>query len=110
MVGTEGFSLRFLRLVLAVGMCATWLVVATPAAHAVTYAGDWGDGLYSPLGVTTDADGNVYVADTNHHQIIKFGPDHSVLLNVGKEGQGPGQLYYPEDVAVHAGVLYVADT
>jgi uncharacterized protein (TIGR03663 family) len=76
------------------------------AAQAVTI--DEGRG---PTGVAVDADGNLYVADTNAHRIVVFGPDGAQLRVIGRQGPGLGEFFEPRGVAVDAdGNLYVADT
>lgn len=66
----------------------------------------WGN----PYGLDVAADGSVYIADTQHHQILRVpptGPEESI----GQYGTGNGQFRYPRDVAVAAdGRLFVADT
>ncbi len=42
--------------------------------------------------IAVDANGNVYVADTGNHRIVKFAPDGKFLLSFGKEGDTDGQL------------------
>ncbi|MBV9570445.1 MAG: hypothetical protein JO056_04305 [Alphaproteobacteria bacterium] len=53
-----------------------------------------------PWGVTVDGVGNVYVADTNRHRIVKFIANRHQALIFGKFGSGDGQLAYPMSVAV----------
>ncbi|MUG71398.1 stalk domain-containing protein [Paenibacillus validus] len=71
-----------------------------------------------PQGIATDAQGNVYVADTGNHSIRKIDPSGNVSTIagdgvLGKE-DGPGskaRFNSPLDVAVAAdGTVYVADT
>jgi DNA-binding beta-propeller fold protein YncE len=62
-----------------------------------------------------DADGSVYVADTWHHRIQKFGPDLKFVSGWGQpRGQGapgPLDLYGPRDIAIAVdGTLWVTDT
>jgi sugar lactone lactonase YvrE len=82
--------------------------------------------LSEPSGVAVDAAGDVFVADTNHHRVLKLSPAGQVLLDLGRRetgrdggegktefdlGRGPGEFNHPEGVAVDAaGRLYVADT
>jgi uncharacterized protein (TIGR03663 family) len=64
-----------------------------------------------PTGIATDAQGNLYVADTTAHQIQIFGPDGTLRRSLGGFGGGLGQLYEPRGVAVDAqGNVYIADT
>ena len=51
------------------------------------------EGIFSSVfGVTTDKDGNIYVADAAQKQILKFSDDGSLLASVGSEGVGPLQF------------------
>lgn len=72
----------------------------------------------NPQGVTVDANGIVYVADTNNHRIRRIDPDGNVatLAGDGNAGfvNGPGataRFNAPRGVAIdHLGNVYVADT
>jgi len=71
---------------------------------------DSGPQLSDPAAVTVDDDGNVYVADTNHHRLVKYAPDGRQLMAFGAEGSDPGCFSYPGDVRVtDDGLIYVAD-
>ncbi len=60
--------------------------------------------------VAFDADGNLYVADRDNGRIEVFGPDGSFLRQIGKKGQGPGELGQILDMAITAdGKVVVAD-
>lgn len=64
-----------------------------------------------PQGVAVDADGNIYVADTNNHRVQKFSARGEYLLEFGEEGESAGQFSYPNRVRVDAaGGVYVAET
>ncbi|MCD0489495.1 YDG domain-containing protein [Pedobacter sp. MC2016-14] len=70
-----------------------------------------------PLGVATDAPGNVYVADARNHLIRKISPVGVVSTLAGSRSQGSANgtgtaasFYYPYGVATDAlGNVYVAD-
>lgn len=77
---------------------------------------EWGshgaaDGRFNlPRGVTVDALGKVYVADTSNHRVQVFDSSGGFLTKWGSLGSGAGQLIFPEDVAVsESGTVYVAD-
>ena len=58
-----------------------------------------------------DANGHVYVADTDNNRIEKFTNDGAFLDTWGSSGSGHGQFNHPEGVAVDAhGHVYVVDT
>ncbi len=88
------------------------------------YAGDGGPAaqafLNGPMGLTVDAKGNLFVADTNNHVIRKIAPDGTIstIAGVGYSGYShdgeaatAAHLNTPEGVAVDAsGNLFIADT
>ena len=61
----------------------------------------------SPMGITVDPDGNVYVGV--EVKIMKFGPDGGFLTSVGKLGRGNGEFNMPDGMVVYNGELYVCD-
>jgi sugar lactone lactonase YvrE len=88
------------------------------------YSGDGGAAynakLYLPSGVAVDADGNIYIADTDNHCIRKVDINDTIttVAGTGKKGfSGDGgaatnaSLFLPGAVAVDgAGNLFIADT
>jgi len=70
-----------------------------------------GDGQFDfPVGVATDAAGDVYVADPDDHRIQKFDSDGTFITKWGSLGTGDGQFNRPYGVATDAaGDVYVAD-
>ena len=93
--------------------------VATLAGGAYGFADGTGTGAQfaQPYTVAVDADGNVYVADTDNHKIRKITPEGAVTTLAGStqgDADGTGaeaQFNYPYGVAVDAdGNVYVADT
>jgi sugar lactone lactonase YvrE len=74
--------------------------------------------FFNPRGIAVDADGTLYVADTNNHQIRRVGADGVVttLAGSGQAGgsdgpSGDARFNHPEGVTVDAGgVIFVADT
>ena len=82
---------------------------------------NFGAGIFvTPHGIHADDDGNIWVTDfagntegTRGHQVHKFSPDGELLMSLGTAGQpgdGPGQLYQPNDVIVAPdGSIFVAD-
>jgi IPT/TIG domain/NHL repeat len=99
-------------------------VVTTLAGNPNGYAGTQ-DGygssarFNSPVGLTTDAAGNVYVADFNNHRIRKVAPDGFVTTLAGNSYGLPGfqdgtgstaSFYHPIALAFDpAGNLIIAD-
>jgi len=71
-----------------------------------------GRGEFSePRGLATDAQGNLYVADTKNNRIQKLSPSGEVLAVWGQQGDQPGQFKDPDGIAVGPdGSVFVADT
>src|SRR3954447_20337234 len=68
------------------GDTGTGFEVCTVAADCEAgVSGGLGGELNGPTGVTTDAVGNVYVADTTNNRIEKFDPSGGFLLAWGKD-------------------------
>jgi DNA-binding beta-propeller fold protein YncE len=66
-----------------------------------------------PTGVAVDSVGNVYVADTGKHRVLKLSPAGTLISQwgTGAPGTGAGQFSSPMGVAVASdGSLYVSDT
>jgi sugar lactone lactonase YvrE len=75
---------------------------------------NFGAGLFiGPHKLTVDAAGNVWVADSGGHQVIKMDQDGKVLMTLGKSGQRgapPDELDAPTEVAVAAnGDFFVSE-
>jgi DNA-binding beta-propeller fold protein YncE len=65
----------------------------------------------TPSGVTVDAEGNTWVADSGCHRIQKFDEDGDFLLEFGTEGWGQDKFYFPENIiAEPVGTILVVDT
>ena len=65
----------------------------------------------SPTNVTSDAEGDVWVADTANNRIEEFSPTRTFMRAIGTAGSGEGQFSSPSGVAVSktTGNLYVSD-
>ena len=67
-------------------------------------------GWANPYGLDIAEDGTVYLADTDHHRILKLLPAGGQEI-IGSYGMGNQQFRFPRDVAVGSdGRLFVADT
>lgn len=70
--------------------------------------------LHRPRGIAANDLGEVYVADTGHHRVVKFfNPGHELKFDksVGQLGTGPAYFTEPHDVAVDSkGTVFVVDT
>ena len=70
-----------------------------------------GDGEFNlPWGLTTDQEGNSYVADWRNDRIQKFDPEGKHLATWGTSGRDQGEFRRPSGVAVDGdGDIYVTD-
>lgn len=66
----------------------------------------------SPTGIALDAEGNIFVSDTDNHSIQKFDKHGKFLVRWGGEPDSvEGAFYYPRGLATSPeGDLYVADS
>ena len=64
-----------------------------------------------PLGISVDANGNLFVADSGRHVIQKFSPRWRLLSTWGTAKSVPSDVGEPADIAADAeGFLYISDT
>ena len=81
------------------------------ASRAIGTMGSGAGQLSSPKGIATDADGYLYVADSQNHRIQVFSPEGAFVREWGSQGMAAGQFQEPWGVAVASdGTVYVADT
>ncbi len=86
--------------------------VAAPAEGTVFQAveGSQPGQLGRPRGITVDAAGNIFVADTGNSRVQKFDATGKFLAAYGEKGDAAGQLMEPNGVAIDAaGNIYVTD-
>lgn len=70
-----------------------------------------GEIVPNPAGITLDAAGNIYVADTPKNVVKEFGPGGTLLQVWGGAGSYAGQFHHPGGIAVAPdGTIYVSDT
>lgn len=63
-----------------------------------------------PTGVTVDAQGRLFIADTHYFRVMIYDRDGALLGQFGSRGDGPGQFALPTCVAIDRdGFLYVAE-
>jgi hypothetical protein len=51
--------------------------------------------LYGPRAVDSDSDGNIYILESSAVRLRKYNPQGKHIVDLGREGQGPGELEYP---------------
>ncbi|KKR05741.1 MAG: NHL repeat containing protein [candidate division WS6 bacterium GW2011_GWF2_39_15] len=56
--------------------------------------------LNAPVGITTDALGNIYVADGDNHRISVFESNGDFISTIGSEGVGDGEFTFIKDVEI----------
>jgi sugar lactone lactonase YvrE len=63
------------------------------------------------LGIATDAEGNIWVADTENNRVQKFNSKGEYLAQFGKEGTGNGEFKAPKGLTIDAsGNIWVVDS
>lgn len=76
-----------------VGVSSTTVFIGEPAVRLILHNSGKALALDKPEGVATDAEGNIYIANTGRDEVLKFGPD-GAFGNVfdGSTTPGPGKL------------------
>jgi sugar lactone lactonase YvrE len=81
--------------------------------HALKMSGQNGEKpgeFIYPVGITKDADENLYVCEYGgHDRVQKFTREGAWLLEFGSFGTQAGQFQRPSGLAWHAGKIYVTD-
>jgi tripartite motif-containing protein 71 len=85
---------------------------STPSYYGqVGWQGPGSGQLNGPMGVATDAAGDVWVADTKNNRIEEFNPQGEYVTKFGSEGTGAGQFNQPHGIAIDTkGNVWVSDT
>lgn len=93
-------------------------VVTTVAGSSVGFTNGLGTSAQfnSPSGIAVDANGNLYITDTQNHKIRKIDTNGNVTTFAGStqgaaDGTGTSaQFYFPQGIAIdNSGNLYVTD-
>jgi hypothetical protein len=68
--------------------------------------------FFGTLGaVRADADGNIYILDSQLSEIQVYAPDGEFLRTLGREGDGPGEMRNPADMFISAdGTIHAVQT
>jgi DNA-binding beta-propeller fold protein YncE len=74
------------------------------------YLREWTGNFFGPRGVAVDRNGKVYVSDTGNSRVIRFDAEGNKELEIGKKGDGPGELREPNGLTVdRSGRVWVCD-
>jgi hypothetical protein len=66
--------------------------------------------FHQPGDLILDSTGNIYILDSGNHRIQKFSPEGEYIETIGREGQGPGELYNPDSMDLGTdGLIFVSD-
>ena len=112
MKASSGF--RFFRLrsfvagLVSASALAVCFMLSVSPAHAA-----WSTPITAggPSQMTTDAAGNLFVAEAGSNRILKFTPGGTLLNAIGTFGTGQAQFNTPKGVSVEpGGAIFVADT
>jgi DNA-binding beta-propeller fold protein YncE len=69
----------------------------------------WDNGTPTSLKIHP-GDGNLWVADTHYARILIYTPDGDLVRMFGEQGDGPGQMIFPTDLAFDGqGNVYVTE-
>src|SRR5579862_7356278 len=85
-----------------IGSGTGWKPVRLRAIELIGEPGTRTTQFSAPTQLATDCYGALYVVDSNNHRIQRVALNGDVLV-VGRPGNGPGQLWGPQSVAVHPG-------
>jgi len=62
---------------------------------------DWDELFYDESKwMTVAPDGSIFVTNSLHHNIFKFGPDGVLLKQFSRSGEGPGDSYFPANPSI----------
>ena len=63
--------------------------------------GDDDEVFFGTIGaVKSDAEGNIYLLDSQLSEVHRFSPDGELLGTIGQEGDGPGEMRAPNDLFI----------
>jgi sugar lactone lactonase YvrE len=63
-----------------------------------------------PTGIAVAPDGDVLVADTHYHRILRYSPEGALRGSFGREGRCPGEFLYPTGIAcLPDGTIFVSE-
>jgi hypothetical protein len=66
--------------------------------------------FHQPADLVVNPGENMYILDSGNHRIQLFSPDAEYLKTIGREGQGPGELYNPASLDLGPeGFIFVSD-
>jgi len=66
---------------------------------------------YLPEDIAVDGEGNIYVLDAGNNRVVKYDSGWNYVGEVGRKGQGPGDLNGPISIDIdNQGNLYISET
>ncbi|UCG78484.1 MAG: SMP-30/gluconolactonase/LRE family protein [Nitrospirota bacterium] len=88
------------------------ILIIQNGAIRMVIKGQGNDTLRDPQGITVDARGNIWIADTGNNRIVQVNDEGRVVFTLGKSsGSSEGKFSSPQGVATsRKGFIYVADT
>ena len=69
-----------------------------------------GNAFFQKAGMTTDAEGNIYITDAKDFSIKKFNKFGQLIKKAGKMGNRPGEFQCPSLIDYFSGKLYVSES
>ncbi len=114
---------RYGRTVVVLGLLTLMLLRPIPAEaaqifeHVATFPQGGGVTLDHPIGITAMPSGDLLVADTDNHRLVRLDVSGNFLDAIGKNGgdgtggDGDGEFFHPYGTAIApSGDIYVADS
>lgn len=59
----------------------------------------FGRPFYDPAGIAVADDGRIFVLDRGNYRVVAFDASGEALVEFGRQGEGPGELNTPENIA-----------
>ncbi|PID29553.1 MAG: hypothetical protein CR982_02490 [Candidatus Cloacimonadota bacterium] len=73
-------------------------------------SGDSSQVLKRPVGVSVDSNKDIYILDIIESNIKKYDSNGNFIKAISKKGMGPGELSFPNSMAILEDTIYVANS